>query len=165
MLIKKNNNKGESIMNRYRLNTKNFSKAKRGIRGGEYYLEKPCLGCTPDSNAIHKQEIKTYYEIPKELLNKYKKYLPNLTDTEIEVGITIENRQSVNIIFWECRNCSTKSPMKYSNWNKKKGITGNHFKLFELIEDLDDVSCIEFDREWHLEAFEKRNFINIEERA
>jgi len=152
-------------MNRYRLNTKNFSKAKRGIRGGEYYLEKPCLGCTPDSNAIHKQEIKTYYEIPKELLNKYKKYLPNLTDTEIEVGITIENRQSVNIIFWECRNCSTKSPMKYSNWNKKKGITGNHFKLFELIEDLDDVSCIEFDREWHLEAFEKRNFINIEEAA
>jgi hypothetical protein len=43
MLIKKNNNKGESIMKRYRLNTKNFSKAKRGIRGGEYYLEKPCL--------------------------------------------------------------------------------------------------------------------------
>ena len=55
--------------------------------------------------------------------------------------------------------------MKYSNWNKKKGITGNHFKLFELIEDLDDVSGIEFDREWHLEAFEKRNFINIEEAA
>jgi hypothetical protein len=152
-------------MNRYRLNTKNFSKAKRGIRGGEYYLEKPCLGCTPDSNAIHKQEIKTYYEIPKELLNKYKKYLPNLTDTEIEVGITIENRQSVNIIFWECRNCSTKSPMKYSNWNKKKGITGNHFKLFNLIEDLDDVSCIDFDKKWHLESFEKQNFINIGERA
>ena len=151
-------------MNRYRLNTKNFSKFKRGSRGGEYYLEKPCLGCNPNSNAIHKQEIKTYYEIPKELLNKYKKYLPNLTDTEIEVGITLENRQSVDIIFWECRNCSTKSPMKYSNWNKK-GITGNHFKLFELIEDLDDVSGIEFDREWHLEAFEKRNFINIEERA
>ena len=151
-------------MNRYRLNTKNFSKAKRGIRGGEYYLEKPCLGCNPNRNAIHKQEIKTYYEIPKELLNKYKKYLPNLTDTEIEVGITLENRQSVNIIFWECRNCSTKSPMKYSNWNKK-GITGNHFKLFELIEDLDDVSRIEFDREWHLEAFEKRNFINIEKES
>jgi len=151
-------------MSRYRLNTKNFSKAKRGIRGGEYYLEKPCLGCIPDSNAIHKQESKSYYEIPKELLNKYKKYLPNLTPTEIEVGITMEDR-SIEIIFWECRNCATKSPMKYSNWNYLKGITGNHFKLFELIEDLDDVSGIEFDREWHLEAFEKRNFINIEERA
>ena len=151
-------------MNRYRLNTKNFSKAKRGIRGGEYYLEKPCLGCNPNSNAIHKQEIKSYYGIPKELLNKYKKYLPNLTDIQIEVGITLENRDSVDIIFWECRNCGTKSPRKYSNWDYSKGITGNHFKLFELIEDLDDVSCIEFDREWHLEAFEKRNFINIEER-
>jgi len=151
-------------MNRYRLNTKNFSKAKRGIRGGEYYLEKPCLGCIPDSNAIHKQESKSYYEIPKELLNKYKKYLPNLTPTEIEVGITMEDR-SIEIIFWECRNCATKSPMKYSNWNYSKGITGNHFKLFELIEDLDDVSRIEFDREWHLEAFEKRNFINIEKES
>ena len=151
-------------MNRYRLNTKNFSKAKRGIRGGEYYLEKPCLGCNPDSNAIHKHESKSYYEIPKELLDKYKKYLPNLTPTEIEVGITIEDR-SIEIIFWECRNCATKSPMKYSNWNYSKGITGNHFKLFELIEDLDDVSRIEFDREWHLEAFEKRNFINIEKES
>ncbi len=151
-------------MNRYRLNTKNFSKAKRGIRGGEYYLEKPCLGCNPDSNGIHKQESKSYYEIPKELLNKYKKYLPKLTPTEIEVGITMEDR-SIEIIFWECRNCATKSPMKYSNWNYSKGITGNHFKLFELIEDLDDVSRIEFDREWHLEAFEKRNFINIEKES
>jgi len=73
--------------------------------------------------------------------------------------------RSIEIIFWECRNCATKSPMKYSNWNYSKGITGNHFKLFELIEDLDDVSRIEFDREWHLEAFEKRNFINIEKES
>ena len=154
-------------MNRYRLNTKNFSKFKRGIRNGEHYLEKPCLSCSPNDTAIHSPNSKTYYSVPKELLNKYKKYLPNLTDTEIEVGITIENRESVNIIFWECRNCSTKSPYKWINWDYSKGVTGNHFELFNLIEDLDDV-CYNRDlnEKWHLESFEKQNFINIEkERA
>jgi hypothetical protein len=66
-------------MNRYRLNTKNFSKAKRGIRGGEYYIRKTMfrLYCQiVHCNSLNKK-CKTYYEIPKELLNKYKKYLPN----------------------------------------------------------------------------------------
>jgi len=152
-------------MNRYRLNTKNFSKFKRGIRGGEYYIEKPCLGCMPNDNAIHSPNCKTYYSVPKELLNKYKKYLPNLTPTQIEVGFTEETRSSVDIVFWECRNCGTKSPQKWINWDYSKGKTGNHLKLFNLIEDLEDVSCIDFDKKWHLESFEKQNFINIGERA
>jgi hypothetical protein len=154
-------------MDRYRLNTKNFSKFKRGLRSGEYYIEKPCLSCMPNDTAIHSPNCKTYYSVPKELLNKYKKYLPNLTPSEIEVGFTEENRSSVNIIFWECRNCSTKSPKKWINWDYSKGKTGNHFELFKLIEDLDDV-CYNRDlnEKWHLESFEKENFINIEkERA
>ena len=149
-------------MNRYRVNPKNFPKFKRGFRGGEYYLEKPCLGCQTNSFAIHKEGKQTFYP-SKELLNKYKKYLPKLTSTEIEVGITEENRDSVEIIFWECRNCGTKTPQKYSNWDYSKGITGNHYKLFELIEDLNEVSNIDFKEEWHLKAFENKNFINISE--
>lgn len=85
-------------MNRYRVNPKNFPKFKRGFRGGEYYLEKPCLGCQANSFAIHKEGKQTFYP-SKELLNKYKKYLPKLTPTEIEVGVTEENRDSVEIIF------------------------------------------------------------------
>ena len=153
-------------MERYRLNTKNFSKFKRGVRGGEHYIEKPCLSCVPNDMAIHSPNIKSYYDVSKNLLNKYKKYLPNLTPTQIEVGMTLENRSSVEIIFWECRNCSTKSPMKYSNWNYSKGKTGNHLKLFELIEDLDDVGYNrDLNTEWHLVAFEKGNFINTEFQA
>jgi phage pi2 protein 07 len=53
------------------------------------------------------------------------------------------------------------------HWNKKGKITGNHYKDYgELIEDLDDVwYSSDLKEKWHLESFEKRNFINIEERA
>ena len=149
-------------MKRYRVNPKNFPKFKRGFRSGEYYLEKPCLGCQPNSFAIHRENKEKFYP-SKELLNKYKKYLPKLTPIQIEVGFTEENRDSVEIIFWECRNCGTKTPQKYINWDYSKGITGNHYKLFELIEDLDEVSNIDFKEEWHLKAFNNKNFIDINE--
>ena len=154
-------------MNRYRLNTKNFSKFKRGVRGGEHYIEKPCLSCQPNNNAILHMRAETYYQVPLELQKKYKKYLPKLEDYSIEAGATEENRISIKILFWSCANCSTKAPINYINWNKKGKITGNHLKLFELIEDLDDVGYTRnLNEKWHLESFAKQNFINIKkERA
>ena len=149
-------------MNRYRLNTKNFSKFKRGYRCGETYIEQPCLCCSPDRNAILHMEKKTYYRVPLELQKKYKKYLPKLS--EWDIGSTEENRMSIDILFWECANCEAKAPINHINWNKKGKITGNHLKLFELIEDLDDVGYNrDLNEEWHLESFEKGNFININE--
>jgi len=153
-------------MNRYRLNTKNFSKAKRGIRGGKEYILKPCLNCSPNANAILHMNKKTYYEVPLDLQKKYKNYLPKLEDWNISGGSTENNRISIDVIFWSCANCGTKSPINYINWNKKGKITGNHLKLFELIEDLDDVCySSNLKEKWHLEAFEKRNFINIEKES
>ena len=149
-------------MNRYRLNTKNFSKFKRGYRCGETYIEQPCLCCSPDRNAILHMEKKTYYRVPLELQKKYKKYLPKLS--EWDIGSTEENRSSIEILFWSCANCGAKAPINHINWNKKGKITGNHLKLFELIEDLDDVGYNrDLNEEWHLESFEKGNFININE--
>ena len=148
-------------MNRYRLNYKNFSKFKRGYRSGETYIEQPCLCCSPNINAILHMQKETYYGVPLELQKKYKKYLPKL-NTEWETESTEENRLSIEILFWECANCGTKAPINYINWNKKGKITGNHLKLFELIEDLDDVGYNrDLNEEWHLDAFEKGNFINI----
>jgi hypothetical protein len=153
-------------MERYRVNPKNFPKFKRGQRSGEYYLEKPCLVCQPNDIAIHRPEKKTYYEVSLELQKKYKEYLPKLQDWEIEAGSTEEIRNNIDVLFWECRNCKAKSPMKYSNWDSSKGVTGNHYKLFEMIEDLDDVKFgMKLNKKWHLEAFAKQNFINIEESA
>jgi|TARA_Y100000034_G_scaffold13632_1_gene14240 hypothetical protein len=147
-------------MNRYRLNYKNFSKFKRGFRLGEKYIEQPCLNCQTDANAILLMKKETYYRVPLELQKKYKKYLPKLAEWETES--TEENRLSIEILFWECANCGTKAPINYINWNKKGKITGNHLKLFELIEDLDDVGYNSGLKEkWHLDAFEKGNFINI----
>ena len=141
-------------MNRYRLNYKNFSKFKRGVRGGAQYVEQPCLNCQTDANAILLMKKETYYEVPKDLLIKYKKYLPKLSDRMSQADI--------DILFWECANCGTKAPINYINWNKKGKMTGNHLKLFELIEDLDDVGYhSDLKEKWHLDAFEKGNFINI----
>ncbi len=140
-------------MNRYRLNYKNFSKFKRGYKKGEQYILQPCLNCQPNGEAILRMQKETYYEVPKDLLIKYKKYLPKLSDRMSQADI--------DILFWECANCGTKAPANYINWNKK-GLTGNHLKLFELIEDLDDVGYNSgLNEEWHLESFKKGNFINI----
>ena len=70
-------------MNRYRLNYKNFSKFKRGVRGGAQYVEQPCLNCQTSGGAIFKMKKETYYRVPLELQKKYKKYLPKLAEWEI----------------------------------------------------------------------------------
>ena len=120
-------------MKRYRLNRKIFG-IKRYVSNKVQYIKKPCLGCMPDRDAIHTCNQKTYYDIPEQLKNKY-----NISQDSIYKHIG----------FWECCNCRTKSPIK--------GFT----KLFNLIEDLDDVSNIEFKEEWHLRAFENKYFVQI----